>query len=83
MSSNRNLGKVLNQLKISGGEFFCLEKKTHVAMRVKMLTIVVAGRLAGGWIDGWENGWAVSKRTVGLAGGEGCGKTGRSVGRCW
>jgi hypothetical protein len=60
MSSNRNLGKVLNQLKISGGGVFVWKKQNR--------TLPCAGRCSqslgpGGWPG---VGWTVG-RTVGLS----------------
>ena len=63
----------------------CFEKKkSHVAVRGTLLTVVRYRRLARrlGERVGRDVG-VVSKRTVGLEGGGEFGKTGRSDGRCW
>ena len=57
------------------------KKKSHVAVRGTLLTIVGSRRLArrlGGTVGGVGT---VSKRTADPSGGEGCGKMGRSVGQ--
>ncbi len=59
------------------------KKKSHVAVRGTLLTIVGSRRLVrrlGGTVGGVGT---VSKRTADPSGGEGCGKMGRSVGQRW
>ncbi len=60
-----------------------LKKKSHVAMRGTLLTVVGSRRLArqlGRTVGGAE---AVSKRTVDPSGGGGCGRMGQSDGQRW